>query len=380
MNGCASLRKHNIARSAPWALIAVLLILTLCSASLLVSALTEYSTVQHRTRISLTEGGEESVVQVLRAPAAGRRSAGAVRYAPASRTPSARSAARREAPSNGEPTIFGAYDADTVWSTSTDVEIFRLEYDDNGDLVYTTASNRRGGSDDKVFAPGVDGAYDFTIYNGEKAALDYTMQVEAYITVDGEKLDDLIAAGAEIGGFSLGGRSVPSMPAEDFWLPIVARLYDSTKGSYIVGSDRVWDDSAADTDLTAWSHVLELDGVEKKAVLPVGGEDLYTLQWWWPFERMDETGSVDENDRYDTWLGDLAVEHDLTLHIVIRTWAVLDETSEPETSPRPSHMPRTGDDSPLLLWAVVLAASTAAAAGILVRKRREKKSGYAGRA
>ena len=187
----------------------------------------------------------------------------------------------------------------------TDVKIFHLSYDnESGKMTVETAGGDR--ETDKLIAPGTSELYRFTLANPGDVALDYTLSIEAYIT------------------------------GTDLWIPVNVRVWDYTN-RYLVGSA----DGMVD--------FLELDGVYEEGELAAGRYAPYYLEWEWPFER-GEGDELTENDIYDTMLGDLAVDQDMVLHIFIRTTAEYDE--EPE-NPSAGIPPKTGDDSSLLLFAVI---------------------------
>ena len=93
-----------------------------------------------------------------------------------------------------------------------------------------------------------------------------------------------------------------------------------------------------------------------------GHKYFYALDWRWPFERFDGEG-LDSNDAYDTMLGNLAVDEDLKLHIIIRTMAYVDEAE-----PVP-----TGDNSNVYLWGGVAVAALVGIFVLLIIMRRNKK-------
>jgi len=163
---------------------------------------------------------------------------------------------------------FEVSDEQTVWTTYTQVEIFRTYYE-NGERVITVRSD----DGDKLIAPGTENSYTFKLSNTGNLALDYTVEVDAYFT-----------------------------PA-DIYIPITGRLtrYD---GKNIVGPNGEFVD------------VPTLDTAEDSATLAAGRYTYYTLDWLWPFESGD--------DELDTMLGNLALEQDLTFTIVIKTTAEID--------------------------------------------------------
>lgn len=193
---------------------------------------------------------------------------------------------------------FGASDEQTVWSTSTQVEIFRISYE-NGEQIITVQSS----NGDKVISPGTENSYTFKLKNTGNVALDYTVEVDAYFT-----------------------------PA-DIEIPINGRLnrYD---GKWVVG------------DKDEYVKVPVLDAAEDKATLGAGKYTYYTLDWRWLFES--------GNDELDTQLGNLAVNQDLIFTIVIKTAATQSTDPYDDSGITP---PQTGDNTKLALW-VTLAVSS----------------------
>ncbi len=315
MKDYASLR-NNKGRGSGLVILAVLLaVLELCSVSMLFSQLSVFSTGSKGTYISLTGGSAGGTVQVGRLDENGnfvRTAAHGSSYAPV--LLSANGGAR--AVRLGEnKTGFSVYDKDQVWSTQTDIDIFSVSYK-NGQAEITVNSEKG----DNVFAPGTEQTYQFTLANDGKYNLDYILTVEAFY----ENTNGL-------------------------WIPIEGRL--SNPSGYVVGSAEEWPD------------VLELDGYMEDGKIDSGRRYNYSLDWRWPFERFDGEG-LDSNDAYDTMLGNLAVDEDLTLHIIIRTMAWVDEEE-----PIP-----TGDNANVYLWGGVACAALVGIVVLLVLMRRKKKN------
>ena len=199
-------------------------------------------------------------------------------------------------------------------------EIFKLSYDETGKVTVIGAK----GNEDKLIAPGTSNLYQFTLQNPGDTSLDYTLTMEAYVT------------------------------GTDLWLPVNVRVWDYTN-KYILGSS----DSMVE--------VLELNTVNESAELGAGRYAVYTLEWEWPFEWGD--------DEYDTMLGNLAVDEDIELHIVINTVAAYDEEPENPNSGliKP---PNTGDDSQLVLLSLLCVGSFAGFCGMIfavIKSDRKKK-------
>ena len=208
---------------------------------------------------------------------------------------------------------FEVYDENTVWQGKTDIEIFRMSYK-NGE-GQTTVNSMDG---DKLLAPGTENTYSFTLENTGSNPVAYEMSMEAYFS-DGEKV-----------------------------IPVVARVSDH-KGRYLCGSK------------DAYVDVLELNKVKDSGTMKPGYVMPYTLSWEWPFEVDDE---------YDTWLGNMAVEEDITLTIVIHTLASYTPDGD-------DGIPKTGDTSGIGL---AFGAMVASMAGLLIllpipRRRREEEHG-----
>ncbi|MBR6581383.1 MAG: hypothetical protein IKK66_08800 [Ruminococcus sp.] len=203
-----------------------------------------------------------------------------------------------DAPRNSEAIqldspFFRAYDKDTVWQAETNVDIFRISYDNTtGEMTVNGASENT----DKLIAPGTSGEYTFYLENTGGTSLDYTMNMEAWIS------------GTELN------------------IPVKARVQDYNN-NYLLG------------DNSNKAHVLELNKVTDSGALGIGRFASYTLEWEWPYEQ--------GNDEYDTMLGDLAVGNDLALTIRINTTAAYNDNSADEDAGLES--PKTGDIMPIHL-------------------------------
>lgn len=207
---------------------------------------------------------------------------------------------------------FEVTDDNTVWQGQTKVEIFRISYDNaSGE---TTVRSQDG---TKVLAPGTQNTYNFALKNTGDVSLDYVMKMEAYF-------------------------SDSQTP-----IPVVARVTDY-EGNYLVGST----DSMED--------VLELNRVEQSGVIASGNVMPYTLQWEWPYESGD--------DAYDTMLGNLAVEEDISLTIVINTTASYNPNPD-----QPGGVPDTGDTTNVALLFITMVASMAAILILLLLKPRKEQ-------
>ena len=184
---------------------------------------------------------------------------------------------------------FKAEDDRQVWTTETQIDIFKVTYE-NGNGEITVASD----NGEKVFAPGTDNSYTFKLINTGDVTLAYDLELRAYYTPD--TID----------------------------LPIDARLnrYD---GYWLT------------PDTGEYVDVLTLNGLTDADKLGAGKYTYYTIDWRWLFES--------GHDDVDTMLGNMAVDQDLTLTIEILTTATA--TEEPGGG---ITVPDTGDNTNTILW------------------------------
>ena len=217
---------------------------------------------------------------------------------------------------------FSAEDAKQVWATETQIEIFKVSHDETGTVTVQSLDG------DKVFAPGTTHSYAVTFKNNGDVALDYQMSITAYLNT------------------------------QELTLPVQARMnrYD---GTWLVGSE------------AEWVPALTLDGVTDEATLGVNNYACYNLDWQWPYETADENGDVSAGDAYDTWLGNLAIQEDITLTVEIRVMATI---SNDPGSGGGLDRPDTGDHSHMRLYAVLMAVSGVLLILLLVFYFRKRKT------
>ena len=189
---------------------------------------------------------------------------------------------------------FEVIDDNQTWTTNTQIDIFRISYE-NGDNNISVESN----NSNKLIAPGTENLYTFKLKNTGNVALDYTVDINAYIS-----------------------------PAE-FNIPIKSRInrYD---GKWITEETGKYVDIAA------------LDLSYDSDVLSAGRFAYYTLEWEWPYETGD--------DLNDTLLGDMSVNEDISFTIEIKTTA----TANPDINDNKGiYSPDTGDNRNILLWVIL---------------------------
>lgn len=217
---------------------------------------------------------------------------------------------------------FSAEDAKQVWATETQIEIFKVSHDETGTVTVQSLDG------DKVFAPGTTHSYAVTFKNNGDVALDYQMSISAYLNT------------------------------QELTLPVQARMnrYD---GTWLVGGE------------AEWVPALTLDGVTDEATLGVNNYACYNLDWQWPFETADENGDVSAGDAYDTWLGNLAIQEDITLTVEIRVMATI---SNDPGSGGGLDRPDTGDHSHMRLYAALMAVSGVLLILLLVFYFRKRKT------
>ena len=316
MSDYASPKKSTVPRTLS-VLLALLILLELCSAAVLLSRVISFSPAETKHIISLTQGAGVRT---------GRRNAdGSISWNEGTRARCymvsimPRIDAARMAASAAEKPLegFGVNDGEKVWGTETQIEIFHIAYDETGSVTVKTCN------DDKIFAPGIGNIYTYTVRNDEARGLRYTMDVEAFYE------------------------------GTDKWIPIEACLTDSDN-KQLAGSPG------------AYVDVLELDGITETNTLSAGATRDYILGWRWPFERTGGDGA-DANDAYDTMLGDLAADNDLSLTIIIRFIAEMDE----EVIPTPP--PETGDDFNPYLWGGIAGGALIGIVAVLIVTRKSGK-------
>lgn len=214
----------------------------------------------------------------------------------------------------GSNTVAGFESADDqqIWTNNTQLEIFKVSYKNGENTI--TALSKNG---DKIVAPGTANDYSFVLNNTGDTAIDYTMNITAYIS------DNITS------------------------IPVQVKLKDYT-GKYLVGSE------------TAWQSILDLNNITDSAVLSAGYHATYTLGWQWPFEG---------DDAFDTLLGNMAEDEEYILTVQITTMATADAVADTGSG----QPPKTGDSFNIILWSAIAVLSFFTMLLLLLWKRRDEK-------
>lgn len=203
------------------------------------------------------------------------------------------------------------YDDDQIWTTSTDIDIFKLKADE----VNIVSLNN-----DKIIAPGSENEYSFYVKNNGAMLLRYDIEFLSYF-------DD-----------------------NTTYIPVDIKL--KKDGDYILGDD------------ANYVHVKQLDKLSDNGILATNNVSNYELMWKWSFEG---------DDLLDTSLGDRALDEDVTLTIQINTVAEAEyEEPAPIIGHRPGKGPgvNTGDEFNLILYVTVFLTSLVLLI-ILLKKKDE---------
>ena len=276
MKDYASLRKRNNASRTIAIIMAVLLIIEMCSLTMLFSRVVGYSVDNSGYVISLTEGADKSKLSKIDTAETGF-------IVPTFVGDPDIYFIEPEDKINEKDFGFSTYDKDQVWGTHTDIEVFHLTYDE-GKEEFTVISS----DDSNVFAPGTAETYKFSVKNDGTHDLKYLVYLEAWIDAKNDA-------------------------GEDLWIPLNSRFHNSD-GTYF-GADGTSD----------WHDYEYIDKTGEIRPLGKGTSRDYFVDWEWPFERFDGEG-LTSNDAYDTMLGNLAADGaDLRANIRIKTVAWLED-------------------------------------------------------
>ena len=208
---------------------------------------------------------------------------------------------------------FETEDDKAPWETNTQVELFRTYYRNDKQEIVIQSSNG-----DKVIAPGARNSYVFKVKNTGNVALDYSVELDTIFTSD-------------IGN-----------------IPIQIRI-SRFDGKWVVGDQDTFVDANT------------MEKVADSETLGAGNFAYYTVEWMWPFES--------GNDAYDTWLGNLSVEQQVSFTLQIETTA--EESADPDDGGGLGP-PKTGDSFSLVLWFALAAVSFGTMIFMVVMAKREK--------
>lgn len=214
-----------------------------------------------------------------------------------------------------------------VWTTDTEIELFKISYKNNKGEVTVKSANK-----DKVIAPGTDGSYTFDLKNTSKYSADYKVWVETTIT-------------SNITG-----------------MPLQTRMSGAT--GWLLGSKNNWEDAS------------KLDGITTTETLDAGKTAQYKIYWQWPFEQ--------GKDEEDTNLGNLSVNQQFTYKVVIHTLTTVNNENYKEDQQKTDRQTnkkqvsiieaiKTGDTAQIMKWAIILGLSAAIILILLLWKRKKQK-------
>lgn len=170
----------------------------------------------------------------------------------------------------------------TQWLTITELELFKVSYENGEGQVTVQSSNG-----DKIVAPGTSNSYTFSLQNTSDMGLDYDIEVEAYFTIEG------------------GDQNVP----------VQLRLWDQN-GNYLIGSPDDYEDLS------------DVNVAEGEGSVSAGYIVPYTIEWQWPFEG---------DDVFDTSLGSYFVETEAAVSFVMEIRTTAEQGGEG------GQPPQTGD-------------------------------------
>lgn len=219
------------------------------------------------------------------------------------------SSAPQQSSSDAKPG-FEASDAQGVWEQEQQVEIFKVKYNESGNITVD-------GVKDKVIAPGTTNIYNFTFKNTGNVPLEYTLTTEVEFS------------------------------NQEYTLPVSVRLFDQSE-RYLIGSATSFDDPQ------------KLNIISDKAGLSPKSYVNYAFEWEWPFEN--------GNDSYDTLLGNMAVDEELTMTVIINVKAEADVDAS-------GGNPYTGDDSDITVNIIVFIISLIGIIAMIIIMNKKQKEG-----
>ena len=287
MKDYASLKKKNTASRTIAIIMAVLLVIEMCSLTMLFSRVVGFTNNDDGYVLSLTKGGEKGIFEK-------KDLASTAFIVPTYVADPDIYFIEPEDKINMMDLGFDVLENGTrsLLTTNTiEGEVFHLEYDQDQEVLTVKSDGTFGRENAKVIAPGTSENYKFTVKNEDKFDLKYLVYLEAWID----------AKDAE---------------GNDLWIPLNSKFYNSTDGTYF---------GHPGTDDGEWHDYDHIDKTGEIRPIAKGSSCEYHVEWEWPFERFDGEG-LDANDAYDTMLGDLAAEGaDLRAYIRIKTVAWIED-------------------------------------------------------
>ena len=237
-----------------------------------------------------------------------------------------------QAKQQSENSSFQVKDSGQVWKTETAVDLFKASYK-NADGIVTVKSTDGG----HVVAPGTEGSYTFSLKNTGDASADYKIWVEA-------KLSSNMTG-----------------------VPIETRM--SGSDGWLLGNKNSWEQAES------------LNGVSTEETIDAGKTAEYTIDWQWPFEQ--------DKDETDTDIANASVNQEMSYTVTIYTLTSASSSSgdddqnngnDQNAQNRQSaqgdqttarHSVKTGDNTPVLLWAAVLVVTAFIVSLLFILKKRK---------
>ena len=303
-------KSHN---HSIWLLTSFLTVLVVASAAVLGMCLYVYANPSD-SKIDLYKGEEaEQTNQIIKRKTISQNKSSSHKYTGAQ--------AKQQAKNQG----LNVEDNTQVWTTDTEIELFKLSYKNNKGEITVKSANK-----DKVIAPGTDGSYTFDLKNTSKKSADYKVWVETSIT-------------SNITG-----------------MPLQTRM-SGAKG-WLLGSKHNWEDAN------------KLDGITTTETLDAGKTAQYKIYWQWPFEQ--------GKDEEDTNLGNISVNQQFTYKVVIHTLTAATTNTKNKAVNAPTNKKpvniiqaiKTGDTVQIMKWAILLGVSAGIILILIFWKRRKEEN------
>ena len=200
MKDYASLKKKNSGSRTIAMIMAVLLIVEMCSLTMLFNRVIGYSTDNNGYLLSLTEGADKSKF-------AKKDLASTSFIVPTYVADPDIYFIEPEDQINVKDFGYEVSDAKQVWTTDTQGEVFHLTYDKDKQELTVVSDGTFKRENAHVIAPGTSEDYKFTVANKGSADLKYLVYLEAWIDAKDNE-------------------------GKDLWIPLNSKFYNSTDGKY----------------------------------------------------------------------------------------------------------------------------------------------------